>query len=228
MAAWELSVLYGQCHYLAACKAQWRENKSVKSQVPWRELHLCKPLCWNFPLFCAGEGWGYVHPYRNPQAGVAAGAEEWIRYVPVPASQSQRTAGLAVTRRERVKDFPAKDAVLDKTLTCHKRDLLLEFLSGSNFSGEDFTKSRGGFLLNRARSAPAEMARASPGCLLSRHESCPGEGETGAASPHGMGDSHWSSYFKKGDFIYKDGNFQDLGYYHWPKKLRGVNNGANS
>jgi len=66
-------------------------------------------------------------------------------------------------RREWVKNFSANDALLTKTLAYHKHDLLLEFIAGSSFNGEDFAKSREGFLLKRAGFVLAEVALASPG-----------------------------------------------------------------
>lgn len=50
-------------------------------------------------------------------------------------------------RREQVENFSAKDAFLHKTLTYHRHGLFLEFITDSDFNGEDFAKSKEGFLL---------------------------------------------------------------------------------
>lgn len=98
-------------------------------------------------------------------------------------------------RQEQIKNCSAKCVLLNKTLTCHKHDLLLEFVTGSSFSaGKNF---------------------------CSRHlwvtpcpdiEGVPEEGEIGAASPYGVGDSHSSSCLKKDVISFtKEGAFSILG-----------------
>lgn len=48
--------------------------------------------------------------------------------------------GWALSRQEQLKNFSAKDVLLNKTLACHKHDLSLEFVIGSNFgAGKDFS-----------------------------------------------------------------------------------------
>lgn len=109
--------------------------------------------------------------------------------------------------------FSAENALLDKTLTYHKHDLFLEFITGGSFNGENFAKSREGFLLKRTLSASEGVAQASLSYSLCSRSLVPGEGETGAALHQGVEGSHSSSCSKEDVISFTKENFYHLGYY---------------
>lgn len=114
--------------------------------------------------------------------------------------------GWAVRRQQQIKNCSAKDVLLNRTLTCHKHDLSLEFVTGSSFgAGKDFS--------SREQDLPQQRWQkilwVTP---CPDTEGVPEEGEIGAASPCGVGDPHSSFCLKKGVISFtKEGAFIILG-----------------
>lgn len=126
------------------------------SQAAWHScVHPGYTLQGSFLNFFAGNSTKKIHilrfflqqhgssvgPYRSP-AGQGCNWKRGGNSLPAHISlcRARGPQGWAVSGQDQLKNFSAIDVLLNKTLTCHKHDLSLEFVIGSNFSaGKDFS-----------------------------------------------------------------------------------------